>query len=104
MTKLRTVVLVVIPVLAAGALWLGRATPSAEADGAVTAPAAVLVAPGRVEPARDPVALAFEAQGRIAEILVDEGAAVEAGQVIARLDDRLARARVDAAAAGLAQA
>lgn len=43
-------------------------------------------------------------RGRIVEILVDEGDTVTANQVIARLDDRLARARVAAAEAGLAQA
>jgi multidrug resistance efflux pump len=53
---------------------------------------------------RDPVALAFEAGGRIATIDVDEGDAVRAGQVIARLDDRLARARVAAADAAVAGA
>jgi multidrug resistance efflux pump len=63
----------------------------------------VLVAPGRIEPVRDPVRLAFEAQGRIAEILVDEGDTVRAGQVLARLDNRLQVARVAAADAGLAQ-
>jgi multidrug resistance efflux pump len=53
---------------------------------------------------RDPVALAFEAGGRIATIDVDEGAFVHSGQTIARLDDRLARARLAAAEATVAQA
>jgi len=73
------------------------------ADTAAARPSA-LVAPGHVEPVHDPVKLAFEAPGRIAEILVDEGDAVRAGQVLARLDDRLAKARVAASEAGLAQA
>jgi multidrug resistance efflux pump len=64
----------------------------------------VIVAPGRVEPFRDPVALAFEAPGRIVSIDVDEGDVVKAGQVVAHLDDRLARARVAGAEAALAQA
>jgi multidrug resistance efflux pump len=102
MTKLRYLALAVSLAVAAW-LWLGHSAPAVHADPATTRPAA-LVAPGRVEPVRDPVKLAFEAQGRIAEILVDEGDAVHAGQVLARLDDRLARARVVAAEAGLAQA
>ncbi|HEX3759134.1 MAG TPA: HlyD family efflux transporter periplasmic adaptor subunit [Kofleriaceae bacterium] len=103
MTKLRTLAIVLPLAAFAGWLWLGHSAPVASAQPAVARPA-VLVAPGRVEPVHDPVQLAFEAQGRIADILVDEGDPVHAGQVLARLDDRLARARVAAAEAGLAQA
>ena len=102
MTKLRYLVLAV-PLAGAGWLWLGQSTPAVHAAAAVARPN-VLVAPGRVEPVHDAVKLAFEAQGRIAEILVDEGDVVHAGQVLARLDDRLAKVRVAAAGAGLAQA
>ena len=63
-----------------------------------------IVAPGRVEPVRDPVALAFETGGRIVAIDVDEGDSVKAGQVVAHLDDRLAKARVAGAEAALAEA
>lgn len=99
--------IVSIPFVAALAwLWLGRdrADVHAEPSRAATARPVVLIAPARVEPVRDPVALAFEAPGRIAEILVDEGDAVRAGQVLARLDDRIPRAQVAAADAQLAQA
>src|SRR5437867_3969722 len=102
MTKKRYALLAVPAVVAAG-LWFGR-TPKPAAAEAITAKPMQLVAPGRVEPSRDAVKLAFEAQGRIAEILFDEGDLVTAGQVLARLDDRLPRARVAAADAGLAQA
>ena len=102
MTKLRYLALAV-PLAVAAWLWLGRTTPAVHAGPAVTRPG-VLVAPGRVEPVHDPVQLAFETPGRITEIAVDEGDRVRAGQVLARLDDRLARARVAAAEAGLAQA
>jgi HlyD family secretion protein len=102
MTKLRYLLLAV-PLAGATWLWLGHTTPAVRADTTVTRPS-LLVAPGRVEPVHDAVKLAFEAQGRIAEILVDEGDTVHAGQVLARLDDRLAKARARAAEAGLAQA
>jgi len=102
MTKLRYLLLAV-PLAGAGALWLGHKTPEVRAETAIARPG-VLIAPARVEPARDPVKLAFEAQGRIAEILVDEGDTVRAGQLLARLDDRLGNARVAIAQAGVAQA
>lgn len=92
-----------LPLAAAGWWWFGHSAQPASANVEVARPA-VLIAPGRVEPERDPVALAFEAQGRIASIDVDEGTTVSAGQVLARLDDRLPKARVAAAEAALAQA
>lgn len=103
MSKLRTALFAAIPVAAAAYLWLGHQTPSASASAQPSAPPAI-TAPGRVEPVRDPVALAFETTGRIVEIDVDEGVAVHAGQVLARLDDRLPKARVAAAEAQLAAA
>lgn len=102
MTKVRYFLLS-LPLAVGAYLWLGRETPSASAQPEIARPA-ILVAPGRIEPVRDAVKLGFEAQGRIVAIDVDEGDAVKAGQVIARLDDRLARARVTASEAGLAQA
>ena len=108
MSKLRYLALALLPLAAGGYLAFGHATGPASAagtgPGAVLARPSALVAPARVEPVRDPVRLAFEAQGRIAEILVDEGDPVEAHQVLARLDDRLARARVASARAALAAA
>ncbi len=102
MSRLRYLLLAA-PLAGAAWLWLGSDSPAGLADDALVRPR-FLIAPGRVEPLRDVVHLAFEAQGRISEILVDEGEQVRAGQVLARLDDRLARARVAAAAAMLAQA
>ncbi len=102
MSRLRYLLLT-IPLAGAGWLWLGRDTPVGRADTAVTRPS-VLVAPGRVEPVHDAVKLAFLAEGRIVELTVEEGDVVRANQVVARLDDRLAKARVAASEAGLAQA
>jgi len=104
MSKLRKSLLLALPLAAAGALWFGHETQNASAAQPVITGPAVLVAPGRVEPVRDAVALAFEAGGRIATIEVDEGSSVTAGQVVARLDDRLARARVASAQAAVAAA
>ncbi len=63
-----------------------------------------IVAPGTVESEGGEISLGFDASGRVDQILVDEGAHVTAGQVLARLDDRLARARVAEAEAALAAA
>jgi multidrug resistance efflux pump len=103
MSRLRYLFLT-LPLAGAAWLWLGRATPDVHADAATIARTDAIVAPGHVEPVHDPVKLAFEAQGRIAEILVDEGDSVKRGQVLARLDDRLAKAQVAAAEAQLGQA
>lgn len=107
MFKLRHAALLTLPLALGGYLWLGHGQKPAAAQ--APAPAAapgggLLVAPGRIEPVRAAVKLAFETQGRIVAIDVDEGDAVKAGQVLARLDDRLAVARVAAAEAQLAQA
>jgi multidrug resistance efflux pump len=89
--------------LAGGGLYVfaGRAEPVAAAD--ADAPR-TLVAPALVEARGDRVELSFEQSGRIVEILVDEGDAVKQGQVLARLDDRIARAQVARADAALTAA
>ena len=63
----------------------------AEAGAAAT----VLNASGYVEPRRR-ATVAAKLTGRVTEVLVDEGMAVEAGQILARLDDADARRRADA--------
>src|SRR5258706_3931017 len=103
MSKLKNALYAAIPLAAAGYLWFGHETQRAQAHAEI-ARTPVLIAPGRVEPLHDPVALAFEATGRIAEFDVDEGVAVKAGQVLAKLDDRLPKARLAAAEAAVAQA
>ncbi|CAN5883041.1 secretion protein HlyD [soil metagenome] len=101
MNKLLKTALLALPLTAGGAWWVLHETPSAIAQPQITAHASTLLAPGRVEPLRDPVALAFESPGRIVSSDVDEGSDVTAGQVLARLDDRLAKARVASAEAQL---
>ena len=57
---------------------------------------------GRIEAERVDVALKYG--GRIAEVLVDEGDMVEAGQIVARIDSTELEARIRAAEAATAQA
>jgi len=63
------------------------------------ASATVLNASGYVEPRRR-ATVAAKITGRVTEVLVDEGMVVEAGQVLARLDDADARRQADATRAG----
>ena len=93
-----------VPVVASIVWVVARSSHAATPAPSATTLPSVLVAPGRVEPLRDPVQLAFEAPGRIIAIDVDEGDAVQAGDVLARLDDRMASARVAGATAAVAQA
>jgi len=82
-------------------LLLAACTTSAAAPTAERARPSTLLAPGTVEPHRDPVKLGFEIAGRIVEIDVEEGDRVVANQPIAHLDDRLAKARVASAQAAV---
>ncbi len=63
------------------------------------ADSAALQASGTVE--SESVSLAPELSGRIAEVLVDEGQAVKAGEIMFRLDDSLLQAQRERAAAAL---
>lgn len=56
---------------------------------------------GIVEPKGEEVAVAGEVAGRVAEVFVREGAKVEAGAPLLRLDDTLERAAVEVAKADL---
>jgi HlyD family secretion protein len=69
----------------------------------VTGTAGVIVAAaGRVEAAGETVELSAEVTGRLVDVLVDEGADVQAGKVLARLDSADYRARVRSAEARVA--
>lgn len=63
----------------------------------------VVTASGRVRPAKR-ADLSFAAPGRVAEVLVDVGDRVEAGDVLARLDPERLRLELDRAEAGLTAA
>lgn len=83
-----------------------EATTTVPAAGAVaTRPVdAPIAGPGRIEAASEEVDVAPERSGTLAEVLVEEGDTVHAGQVIARLVHRDDEARVEAARARLAVA
>src|SRR3569833_468953 len=106
MMSLRTVALALAALVASQAH--AGALQTAPVERTPGAPA--YVAEGGVEAVRE-TTLAVEVQGRIAGIRVQAGDHVKAGQVLARIDARLAgqqaaasRAQVDAAQARLASA
>ena len=105
MTRKRTrlVLVTVVAATAGGALW---ALSPAPASGPATLDAAArsVVAPALVEAEGDRIELAFQGGGRVVDVLVDEGDRVALGQVVARVDAELAKARVLAAEAALAGA
>jgi HlyD family secretion protein len=71
--------------------------PEPVAQAASTAPASrAVVAPGRVEPVSEEVAIGTELDGRLASVAVEEGQTVRRGQVIATLvnGDFAARVRL----------
>jgi RND family efflux transporter MFP subunit len=77
----------------------GRSAPEVEVavarSAATSGSATVLNASGYVEPRRK-ATVSSKITGKVTEVLVDEGMAVEEGQVLARLDDSDARRRYDA--------
>ena len=94
MNRKRIVAIAVVAVLAAGvAWWVFNARRSAHRDD-------TLVLYGNVD-IRD-VAVGFRVAGRLAAVDVDEGDAVVAGQVLARLDDEPYRHEMREAEASLA--
>ncbi len=81
-----------------------RTAEAQEAPAAALQPAAPpAFVEGRLVPARS-ASLSLPAGGRVAELLVEEGAAVTAGQPLLRLADARLRAGVAQAEAGLARA
>lgn len=107
------VVLVLVVALVAAGLWFwfGNAralevsivSPEMVEVGASAPVASVLDASGFVV-ARRQATVAAEVTGKLTEVLVEEGMRVEAGQVLARLDDATEQARLELARARLAAA
>jgi len=79
------------------------AAPEAAAPSHLHA-AALVAGPGRVEPISEEIEVGAELAGRLTAMLVDEGAVVTRGQVLARLDSEDEAARVSSAEASLAVA
>ncbi len=73
-----------VALLLTGCAGLAKASPSVPSTPAASSSDAV-IAEGRLKPART-LDLSFAASGRVEEILAEEGQAVEAGQVLARLE------------------
>ncbi|HEX4893876.1 MAG TPA: efflux RND transporter periplasmic adaptor subunit [Hyphomicrobiaceae bacterium] len=78
----------------------GSAPPVVAADVVLTDMPVILTAPGTVEP-QATVAVKPRVDGQIAEVLFKEGDLVKAGQVLFRLDERLARAQIAQAEANV---
>jgi HlyD family secretion protein len=80
-----------------------RTTASSSAQPTIPAAAAldVIAAPGRVEPISEEVRVGTEMSGKLREVSVEEGDRVEAGQVLAVLENDDYRARVALAEAQL---
>jgi len=107
-TMLYVILGVVIVAAVAGAVawWSRLATPQEELRSAVVERGTVRVdvsASGSLEP-QARVGLAFEMPGRVAEVLVEVGDTVEAGDVLARLDSEQLALQVQQAEAALASA
>src|SRR3989339_1477904 len=83
-----TLVLGLLSPAACGSLWPGQEQPKNEIKLA-----------GHIEATETD--LAFQVPGRIESISVEAGEEVKAGQVVAKLDDKVFRHEVDAAEGGL---
>jgi RND family efflux transporter MFP subunit len=108
-----TLMALVIVVLAGLLVWrwpAGAGAPDPEAEAATRPDRPVSPEPHASEPvldasgyvtARRQATVSSKVTGKIVEVLVEEGMAVEAGQVLARLDDSTQRAAVALAEASL---
>jgi HlyD family secretion protein len=101
---------VLLAVLAGGWWWASRTQAATVRTAAVTArgatgggPGTVLNASGYVT-ARRRATVSSKVTGKVAEVLVEEGMRVKRGQVLARLDDSIARASLSLTEAQLASA
>ena len=103
------IVVVLLAVLGSGGYYaflgqaLAVATAIAEPPDTTAGAAPVLEAAGYIT-ARREATVSSKITGRLAEVLIEEGESVEAGQVLARLDDVDARAALELAQARLTAA
>lgn len=101
-------VLVVILLLAGGAavvyprLAKGDAAAKKQETAVAVKPRGI-VAPGRVEPLSEEVKIGSELDGKLRQVMVEEGSRVSRGQVVAVLENGDAVARVELAKANLAE-
>ena len=99
MKRLLAIIALLAIGLAVGAFYWYRGAARPNSDGAgwqlveYGSITETVSATGVLQP-REVVAVGTELAGRVAEVLVDVGAAVEKDQPLARMDDRLARLRV----------
>ncbi len=99
--RLMLIAATVVVVIAAMVIFFARKNSPVEVEVATarSAPtggsATILNASGYVEPRRKST-VSSKITGKVVEVLVDEGMVVEAGQVLARLDDADARRRYEA--------
>jgi len=71
----------------AALLLLGRGHSSAPSQEPAPLPNRLVSAAGKVEPQSEEIRLGLTLTGKLAEVLVDEGDAVQAGQALARLEN-----------------
>lgn len=106
MKKRMFVAIGIIAVLSitAGVIWgRGIVGPKPNPQTASTAKVALISGPGRVEPASENIQLGSELSGKLARVYVEEGYAVQRGEVLAELENRDYHAAVASAAADVAQ-
>ncbi|MFZ4806863.1 MAG: HlyD family secretion protein [Hyphomicrobiaceae bacterium] len=101
MLKIVATGLAVVGLTAAAGFWIAEGRAQSSAAPATTSNQAnwVAAALGRVEPRSGDVKIGATVLGRIAEVLVRDNEQVEEGQLIIRLDDDEARARLVSAEA-----
>jgi HlyD family secretion protein len=88
-------IIILLAALAAAAYWYFKIRPTEQSNGALTASGTIETTQIQISP---------ETSGKIAEVLVNEGDRVQAGQELVRLDRTLLLAQLEQARAAQAQA
>jgi predicted outer membrane repeat protein len=87
--------IVILVVVAVAAFWYLSSSKAGESGGAISTS-------GTIEATQ--VLVASEANGKVREVLVQEGNAIKAGEVLVKFDEDLLRAQIAQAESTLAQA